>query len=210
MDEQKAAWRAWKEATFGTDYMIWHDGLYTGGIARQQGKARAETLQMLLLGLQLGDPVAAEALGAMGAREALEGLRALLPNTRGQATVTVALAIHDLEPDPALADEIIEVLRAHPLWGDRIKAAIALRRFPAEKVGDVLLHSVAHDPDYLVRYHASDSYLRVHDVDPPEISEHPDIFGDIVTGDERKPAPADFQRFARAAEALRRLGTPGD
>jgi hypothetical protein len=202
VDEQKATWRAWKEATFGTDYMIWHDGLYTGGIARREGEARAETLRMLLLGLQLGDPVAAEALGAMRAGEALEGLRALLPTTHGRAKVKVALAIHEIEPNPDLAEDIIEVLRSHPLWGDRIDAAIALRRFPAAKVDEALLSSVAHDPDYLVRNHAAESYLHVHCVHPPEIAEHRTIFGDIVSGDDREPTPEDFERFARAVEAL--------
>jgi len=210
MDDRKAAWLAWKEATFGTDYMIWHDGLQTGGIARLRGDARAEMLRMLLLGLQLGDAVAAEALGAMGAEEALEGLRALLPDTRGRGRVKVALAIHDIAPDPDLASPIIEVLDTHPLWGDRIAAAIALRRFPADRADDALLHAVAHDADYLVRYHAAESYLHVHRVEPPEIAEHHPIFGDIVGPTEGAPGPGDFERYARAAEALRDLAMRGD
>lgn len=111
MSEDDDRWRAWKEQTFGNDYMIWHDGLYTAQVTSLSGDAREAALGMLRLGPALGDSHAAEALAAMGDPSTIGPMRAQLDDAQGTEKVRVALAIHELGPDPRLAPHLVEVLR---------------------------------------------------------------------------------------------------
>jgi hypothetical protein len=203
---RRAGWRAWKEATFGSEYMIWHDGLSTAGVAALTGPARAKTVAWLRLGVALGDAHAAEALGAMGEVAAVDELRAQLTTATGADRVRVALALHALAPDPLLAPVLIEVLRGTDCgWSSRIDAAMGLRHFCGPGDEAALLEAVAMDPDYLVRNHAAESLLARFRVVPREIAAHRAIFGDLCGPTDGAPGPADFVRFARARDALAAL-----
>lgn len=197
-------WRGWKEATFGSEYMIWHDGLDVGAVTRLTGAARAEALGLLALGIELGDAHAAEALAALGDAASVPALRALLPTLYGASRVKVAVALHRLAPDESLAVELIGVMHSPIFWGDRLEAARDLRLFTCPEAEAALLSTVAHDPEYLVRYHASDSLLVRYGVTPADIAQHKALFADICGP--RGDAPntdEDFARFARARDALR-------
>jgi hypothetical protein len=187
--------------------MIWHDGLCTELVAELRGDARRQALEMLRLGVALGDSHAAEALAAMNEAGDTPAMRAQLQSARGADRVRVALAIHSVAPDPELASRLIGVLRGHPSWSDRIDAAIGLRRFAGAADEAALLEAVAKDPEYLVRYHASESLLARWRVSPSKISKHESIFGDICGPDEGEPGTGDFARYARARAKLEKLRT---
>lgn len=195
-------WRAWKEKTFGTEYMIWHDGLYVGCVQDLKGKEREDALAMLRFGLSLGDAHAAEALAAMADRETIDSMRTQLAKSEGADRVRIALAIHAVEPEPKLAEHLVAVLKSNAFWSVRIDAAMGLRHFsgPADELA--LLESVEKDPDYLVRNHCCDSLLIRWKITPSGVSDHPDIFRKIIGDD---PKPEDFARFKEARAMMEKL-----
>lgn len=199
--DDAARWAAWKEATFGTPYMIWHDGLDVGAVTRQRGAAREEARAMLRLGLSLGDSHAAEALAALGDASEAEAMRALLATAHGTERVRLALALHAVRPDPSLAGELVAVLQSPVHWGTRVDAAIGLRHFAGAADEAALLAAVA-DPEYLVRYHACESLLARRGVRPGELMRHAEVFSRICGPDDRAPTDEDLARYAEARARL--------
>jgi hypothetical protein len=86
-------------------------------------------------------------------------LRQALANSKGEDKVGFALAIHQQEPDEALAENLIDVLKNGSYWGVKMHAAIGLRHFSSEASERALLDAVEHDDAYLDRYHAYGSLL---------------------------------------------------
>lgn len=195
-------WRAWKEATFGNDYMIWHDGLPTGAVTGLTGEEREKALQMLRLGVSEGDSHAAEALAAMGDASTLSEMRRQLEEAGAVDRVRLALAIHQVEPDNQLAQHLIMVLFAPIHWAFAIDAAMGLRRFSGPQVEEALLEAVAKHPDYLVRYHSADSYLKIKNVTPPDIGQHREILAKLCGPQEGFPTPEHFQQFEEASRMI--------
>ncbi len=194
--------RTFKERVFGNEYMIWHDGLDVSAVTRLVGEARAEALAMLRLGVSIGDAHAAQALAAMGDDSARAAILAELESADEGSRVRLALAAHQLAKDPALAAELVRVLTGRGGWSVRIDAAIGLRHFDGADDETALLDSVAKDPDYLVRYHASESLLARWRVSPLDITAHPEVFARICGPREGAPGSADFARYAEARAAL--------
>ena len=190
-------WRSWKERIFGTDHMIWHDGLRTDGVAGLRGEPRAQAIAMLRLGVSLGDSHAGQALAAMGEADEAAAIREQMPRASGDERVRLALAVHRLRPDPALARELVAVLRSRQPLSTRIDAAIGLRFFGGADDEAALLDAVG-DIDYLVRYHACESLLARWGFDQPEIARQPEIFP-LICGDH------DAARHAEARALLERL-----
>lgn len=199
-------WTAWKEATFGSGYMIWHDGLDTGAVTRLTGEERDRALEMLRLGLALGDAHASEALAAMRDPASLATMRQVLEKSVGIDRVRTALAIHDLAPDPSLAKYLMEVLVAPLHWSHRIDAAIGLRHFSGAEDERALLEAVEHDPEYLVRNHAASSLLVRWKIEPQELTQHSELFGHICGPKDEEPMTPEWQaRFKKAREMLERM-----
>ncbi len=208
MSAAEDRWREYKERVFGTEYMIWHDGLYTGAVTSLRGAERDEALEMLRLGVSLGDAHAAEALAAMGDRTSEASMREQLAVASGASRVRLALAIHEMAPDPALAAHLVDVLQSPAHWGVRIDAAIGLRHFAGAADERALLDAI-EDPEYLVRYHACDSLLVRWRATPPELSAHSAIFSLVCGPQEGPPTEADYERFREARAALLRLRPDG-
>jgi hypothetical protein len=195
-----AAWQAWKTATFGEGYHIWHDGLGVELVTRLRGPAREHALHMLRGGLALGDDHAARALAAMDDPADAPAVRAHLESCRGAELVWLALTLHERHPEPTLARRIIAVLQAidpgDRTGSGRLDAAMALRHFPGPDTEAALLAAVA-DPAYLVRYHASESLLALWHIRRADIAKHPAIFAQIRD---------DAGDHADARDRLRKLG----
>jgi hypothetical protein len=84
------------------------------------------------------------------------------------------LAIHTLEPDEALAENLIRVLKKGSHWSEKMQAAISLRQFSNEASEQALLGAVEHEVAFLVRLHAFKSLMarwkvRAHDKESKEI-----------------------------------------
>jgi hypothetical protein len=58
-------------------------------------------------------------------------------------------------------------------------AARVLRRFPSEEVVDALYETLAKDPDYIVRYHASETILFLYGLEP-SISLYKEVFKHMI------------------------------
>jgi hypothetical protein len=205
-NDRRVEWERWKEQTFGTAYDIWHDGLYTGVVTGLTGEARASAVAMLRLGLALGDDHAAEALAAMGEAGDADAMRAELARATGAARVRIALALHEIAPDPKLAAELVGILEGGFSWPDRIDAAIGLRRFRGADDEAALLRALVDD-EYLVRYHASESLLSRWGIEPASITSHGAIFSDLCGPTEGTPTEEDRARYGRAREALGSLAS---
>jgi len=195
----------WKERVFGSDYMIWHDGLQTGAVTGLVGPAREEALAMLRIGVAKGDSHAALALAEMGDVLSLDAMRAQIATSHGSEKVRAVLSVHRLAPDESLATHLIDVMRSGAPWSVRIDAAIGLRHFGSAVTERALLDAVATDTEYLVRYHAGESLLARSRVGNKEISKHPEIFARIIGPREGPPAGEDFTRYEEARRMLEAL-----
>jgi len=86
-------------------------------------------------------------------------------------------------------------------------AARALRRFPEEHVVEALFETVAKDPEYLVRNHASETILFLHGL-MPHISEYKDIFKLMIAKydpEDEASIEAAIIEYQRCADMLREL-----
>ena len=216
MHDLRATWTRWKEATFGTGYSIWHEGLDVAAVTRLEGEARTSAVAMLQLGRSLGDDHATEALAAMGDAPTLAAMRERLdtddPPLEPATRVRTALILHQRAPDPLLAAHLVAVLASpwskRQVDSSRIDAAIGLRRFDGAGDEAALLVAVG-DPSYLVRYHACESLLARWRVRRLQITEHPEIFALIRGGDREVAGPEELARADEARARLRALrGSP--
>lgn len=199
-------WYEFKERIFGTDYMIWHDGV--GDYSRELSREDPEHVRKMILdGLNYEDYVAAEALKQVDIPELIPELIERLPKVRGKFQIELATMLQEKAPPPD--DRYAKVVThelLYPTWYMRMDSAILLRNFPAEYVNETLLDRVANDPDYYVRYHSADSYIKVNKLQPNEIYGYPDIFPFITTPTEQKDeTPEDYERHKKAADMLRAL-----
>ncbi|MCA9650778.1 MAG: hypothetical protein KC501_12765 [Myxococcales bacterium] len=85
-DDPRLRWHRWKEAALGRGHELWHEGLDVSRVTRLRGAARQEALDMLGLGVDLGDSHAAQALAAMGVPEAVPRLERALASVGALAT----------------------------------------------------------------------------------------------------------------------------
>ncbi len=177
-------WDGFRRSTFGDPYLVWHDGADFTQLIRQYQRDPVHVEQMLRYGIDAGDDVAAQAYAELARAghtiaNATTVLGAALPAATGKFKVDVATAMHVLTGDEVWAAPIIEVLQGAQSPFDRLDAAIALRAFtPTETLVDALVAAVG-DPEYLVRYHAATSLLRICGCDD-EVSDCRDVFNLIT------------------------------
>lgn len=160
-----AEWSRWRRDVFGDPYLVWHDGADFAALRAIAGSEPARVGEMLRIGVDIGDPLAARSIADLaavglapdGSRELLEAAAIL---ATGTFLVRVAEAMHALTGDGSWAQSIATVLAGADFWGERVDAAIALARFAATPhLADALGRAV-RDPEYLVRYHAANGLLR--------------------------------------------------
>lgn len=199
-------WYSFKERIYGNDYMIWHDGV--GDEGRRLAQEDPELVRcMILAGLRKEDYVAVEALRQVDIPNLLPSLREQLQKVHGKFKIELATFLQEKDPeatDDRYAKIVIHELY-YPTYVMRMDSAILLRHFPAQYVNDTLLDRVANDPDYYVRYHSADSYLKVNGIKPDEIFAHETIFPLINQALDRDENEEDFKRHAQGAEMLRAL-----
>jgi hypothetical protein len=202
-------YNAWKLATFGSEYMIWHEGLPVEAVTPLSGDARSHAIRMLLFGVQLEDGHAATALAAMGETSALSALRGALPTATEDNKIRTAQAINALsggEDSSVMAKELVSVLEDQNLhWGTKMNAAIGLRDFDDRESEEALLRAVEAENDYLVKYHASSSLLVRWKVKASSISSYPEIFSLLSEAPGQGVMQNKAERGAEAARLLKQL-----
>lgn len=195
------AFRNFYESFFGDPYMAWHDGLDMGSIDRLTGEERELAEELLL---SHGDHRASAGLGQLKSQKSAETLKKNLLGAPAAEIVNSAVALKKIENDDSYCKYIIHVLKNCRSEYDRLEAAMALRDFGTEESIAALYEAIRSDPDYLVRYHACNSLLKLHGVDK-DISEYRDIFRNIITKDGEPVTEEDTKRFEAAGEELKKM-----
>jgi hypothetical protein len=197
-------WKEFKERLFGNDYMIWHDGPNINEFLLAQEDPQ-HVRQMVLDGLEAEDFVAVEALKSINIPELIPDLREKLKKVRGKFKVDLAVYLQekDTPPDNRYALIVIDEI-LHPTWIIYMDAAISLRYFPLDYVRDVIFKIIAEHPDYYMRYHAAQSYLKLIGAKPNDIFEYKEIFP-LICNKNESVTEEDYERFKKAAEMLKAL-----
>ncbi len=207
--DERAAWLAWKTATFGGGFIIWHEGLDLDAVTHLRGPARAAARAQLRRGLALDDEHAAQALSALRDHASAPVMRALLARSQGSTRVRLALALHLLKREPALAGHLIDVLRGpgeSTVWhGEgRLDAAFGLRHFRG-RLDEAALLTAVGDPAYLIRHEACRSLLHRWGVVRPDLERHPAILAAIRAPAEGPPDAAALAGYDDARARLRAI-----
>ncbi len=164
------------------------------------GQEREDAIDMLIRGLKFDDSLAALGLRVMGATRAVPQLQQCLPKASPLGRVETALALRVLADDQQHAPAIIEVLEdANNHWST--DAAIALRHFNTPEAIEALYNALSDDR-YLVRYHAAESLLVIHRVDPPWLNPDTELFRAITSYGRDEPTPEDRIRIATARQLM--------
>lgn len=170
----RARWNAWRTEVFGDGYMVWHEGADTEASTARWRQDPEGTTTALVLGLGQDDHVAAQAVeafarsgGGPGQEVTAAVVAAAAPERPATVRVAAAMAAFVVTGDPAFVAVIVDVLLHRGVRdrhgfeaSPRATAARLLTGVPlTAAVADALADAVAHDPDYLVRYHAAQSLL---------------------------------------------------
>lgn len=202
---QSREWEYFMENYYGDPYMMWHDGIDEKSVTHLKGEEREKAEDMLIESLTEGNHYAAKGLRELRSAKAIPTLVMNLFSGSGTLTVEIAVALCMIKDTFEYVPHIINVLKNHVFWTSRIDAARALRRFPTEEVVETLYETVAKDPDYLVRNHASETILFLHGLEP-DISEHMEIFQLMIVeydkADESSIENA-FSHYQKCSDMLR-------
>ncbi|MHA1771769.1 MAG: HEAT repeat domain-containing protein [Candidatus Thorarchaeota archaeon] len=158
--------------------MMWHDGIDPKAVTYLEGEERKKAEEMLIQSLRKGSKYAAMGLRELKSQRAVPVLKDVLRSAAGDLKVQVCVALNEIEGTTAYVDGIIDVLLQSESWSEQIEAAISLRRYNTPEVIKALFTAVS-DPEYLVRYHASEALLAIHGF-TPDISSHDKIFAEIA------------------------------
>jgi hypothetical protein len=199
-------WALWQRRVFGDPYLVWHDGPDFTALLEAARVDRDAVARMLAIGIERGDPLAAESFGWLArAGFARDGWSALLSAAVSTATgtlqVRLAEALHVLTLDESWGNVVASVLTTGGFWGERIDAAIALAGFaPTEELVAALARAVCDD-EYLVRYHAANTLLR-YAGRAGDIARRPALFAKIKTPASGAAQAADRLAWQSAADQL--------
>jgi hypothetical protein len=196
-------WADFRLEAFGEPYMVWHDGPDFVAFLERVNADPSGVRKLLLEGLAEGDALAAQAIGEAGMVDLAGELVDTIDHSAGTLRVRIAEALTALSGLQEWSGRIADVLLHGATWGDRLDAAMALAHYlPTPALIDALAHGV-QDPEYLVRYHSSNSLLtyagRAADVAAD------DTLFTLITDDTNRSqwARAAAQLSAAATESLR-------
>jgi len=195
------------ENYYGDPYMMWHDGIDEKSVTYLKGEEREKAEDMLIESLAEGNYYAAMGLRELRSEKAIPALLEHLFSGSGKLTVEISVALCMIKDTFEYVPHIIDVMKKHPFWTQRMSAAIALRRFPTEDVVEALYERVAKDPDYIVRNHASETILFLHGLEP-SISMHKEIFKLMITDYDKSDGASTenaFNNYQKCADMLREL-----
>jgi HEAT repeat protein len=203
-------WYLFIDSFFGDPYTAWHDGLNVKALLSLPPEEKEEAEKLLLERVNENDTRAAVGLGELRSKKAVPKLRELLGKASGKGLVDIAVALAKIEDDMSYLKYVIYVLKNDPSWYFRLEAAFSLREFNKPEAKEILeevtetLFEAVKDPDYLVRYHACNSLLRLHGFEE-EIYEFDEIFDNIAGPLEGEPTEEDYKKYETAINQLRKM-----
>jgi hypothetical protein len=187
---------------------VWHDGPDFAAFREHVNADPIGVRKLLLEGLAEGDALAAQAIGEVGMVDLAVQLVDVIDHSAGTFRVRLAESLTALSGLQEWSGRIADVLLHGATWGDRLDAAMALARYlPTPALIDALAHGV-QDPEYLVRYHSSNSLL-VYAGRAADVAADAALF-DLITDDANPShwAKAAAQLTAAATESLPAGPTP--
>ncbi|WP_250029514.1 hypothetical protein [Paractinoplanes maris] len=160
-----AKWQRWRQEIFGDPYQVWHEGPDFTALIEAARREPRTVERMLRAGLAEGDTVAAQAFTALAAAglapaDAVSILRTALIRAQDEFRVRVAEGLYALTRDPGWATPLAGVLAGAQSEFVRLDAAVALAGFPPTTALVRAMAAAVQDPEYLVRYHATNALLR--------------------------------------------------
>jgi hypothetical protein len=203
-----------RERVFGTPYMVWHDGAHTGALSNVPTDEREHVAKMLTKGVvEEFDHVAVDAWGDFDPEAGVKILKPMLGES-GNAQFRAALAKFLKKYDRSASKQDV-IVRNQELV-DAVETAVgfagldavmAAGDFPTRKMINALLSHVEFSGDYLVRYHASNSLLKIAGC-KRSIDQRSRLFRLIVpkTQDNKElpDTSEDKKRYKKASRLLRR------
>ena len=172
-------WADFVNNYFGDPYYAWHDGIDEGTVLRLTNPEEKREAEDMLIDALPGGMFAARGLALLHSERGLPALEKTLETTGFDALrIRIADAIEQITGNGRHVRDLIGCLQQGADYSTRLDAAMALGKYRTTEVIDALFGAIA-DVDYLVRYHACNSLLRMHGF-TTDISEHDDIFVNIL------------------------------
>ena len=159
------SWSDFRLEAFGEPYMVWHDGPDFSAFQERAIADPATVEAVLREGLAENDPLAAQSIAQADFDDSVEQrmiplLTEAIERTNTTFRVSAAQALIRLTGSEQWSSAIVDVLLHSGFWSDRLDAAMALGHLvPTVELIAALMRG-AQDPEYLVRYHSSNSLLR--------------------------------------------------
>jgi HEAT repeat protein len=163
--EPEPDWAAYREASFGEPYLVWHDGPDFTEFASRFAADPELATRMLAAGLAEGDALAAQTPRELTLTDAQRArfvrmLTEALPGANAGVRLEAGASLFALTGSAEWSAPVVEVLASTVHWGVRIDAAIRLKAFPPTQALVAALADGVRDPEYLVRYHSANTLLR--------------------------------------------------
>ena len=138
-------------------------------------------------------------LAALKSKKAIPVLKKKVENSQGIIRLRNAFALEKIQQEGKYLPVIIEELKNNPSHYERLEAAMNLRHFPSQQAVQALYEGV-RDKEYLVRYHCSESLLKIYGL-VPDIAQHDEVFSYIVR--ESKDGQNTEEEYAKAVKLLK-------
>ncbi|MEU3648141.1 hypothetical protein AB0E59_32500 [Lentzea sp. NPDC034063] len=158
------AWQEFRREVFGDPYLVWHEGADIDALTAEHERRPQRAERMVRAGVAEHDHVAVESLGGLARlgrapSDSVALLRSALPSAHGVFRVRTAQVLGEMTGSDEYVSEVAAVLEGFGHWGDRIDAALALRRLPITPRSLAALHRGMLDEESLVRHHSANGLL---------------------------------------------------
>ncbi len=208
-----------RNRVFGMPYDVWHDGPIPRGLSSiPDGPEREHARAMLTEGVvEHGDDAAVEGWADFDPEEGIRIMKPLLgkaTNANFVAAVTRFLNEHDTnatdEERVSKNSDFVKTMKLSS-GASSLDSLMTASEVPTKEVVEALLDRVAHSPEYLERYHAAESLLKIGKVKRTDIASHNKLFSLIVSRIDREDMTElennneDWKRYALAAKKIRAM-----
>jgi len=194
------AWESFMENFFERlSYMQWHDGINPDVVLGLNEEEQRAAEDLLIESVERDDMWPTRGLAALKSKKAIPVLKKKVENSQGIIRLRNAFALEMIQQEGKYLPVIIEELKNNPSHYDRLEAAMNLRHFPSKQAVQALYEGM-RDEEYLVRYHSSESLLKIYGL-VPDIVQYDEIFSLIVT--KTKEGKNTEEEYAKAIKLLK-------
>jgi len=178
------SWPDFRERIFGSPYWIWHDGIPPSAIDNLKNENQEFLHDKILEGLKHKDYLAVYIIGKLNITKFVHLLQKEIRKAKDKYLIELAVTLNRMDPEHSqqYANDAIIALQDATLQ-TRMDAAMSLREFSPQLVSEALLKAIELETDHLVRYHATHSFLHIHQLDQAQIPNYNEIFKEATSDD---------------------------